>query len=183
MLRIKRTKGGLTHYATAVTPRGTVDGWSRDPAKAVAVTEGVARRVALYYKGRANTGEFAVEPVGVTAASAIDAVATKDAVGAAEFAALQAECKRLRAASAELREEADAADAARTDAVRRADEATRRALELEEALAEMSNRSATAAARVADLEAKVAELEQMLTAPTEQQPPAPSEQPKQGKKK
>src|SRR4051812_35159569 len=98
MLRIRRTKRSVkdgqpgpeaTHYAAAVEPRGAVERWSADPAQAVAVTEAVAKRVGEFYRGRPGVGTLAVEKVSATAAQLAQAVAADDAVGAAEFAALQ----------------------------------------------------------------------------------------------
>lgn len=98
MKRIRRDKAGATHYATAVTSRGTIEGWSRDPADAVVITEGMAQRIWNFYRHRPNVGDLRFEDIKVTDDLPMSqAVQTADAIGAAEFQALQAQCLQLQA--------------------------------------------------------------------------------------
>lgn len=182
LLRIKRVKAAgedgrrtvLVHYATAVTPQGTIGAWSRDPAQAAAITEGVARRVSEYHAGRANVGELTFEPLDASAPQLAAAVVANDAVGAAEFAKLQAECTRLAGDNAELArllEEASAYAQQVQEQKRQADEAAQAARDQCEQQAE----------RLATLAARVAELEQSPPLPAEgaQEPAAKSGKRKQ----
>src|SRR5262245_28087633 len=167
MLRIKRTKrasnpGGqpvgpeIAHYATAVTPRGTVEGWDADPARAVAVTEGIAKRVREFHRGRKNVGELTFEPTQVTAADLARAVAAEDAVGAEAFTKLQEECRRLLAENGELRKMADEAGAAAGAANQRARDAAAQLASLQADFTAQGDQVAMLTARVAELEALLA---------------------------
>lgn len=177
MLRIKRTKTrpatpmdphppAAVHYATAVSRNGTIDGWSTDPAKAVAVTPGVGRKVAEHHKGRPNVGVLEYEPIETAGAVVADAVADMDAVGAEEFARLQAECKRLRDKGMAAERRAEEAEAAAADAGRRVQEVEQQASKLADETAEKSEQIGRLTTRVADLERlhqdDMAEREELL---------------------
>jgi hypothetical protein len=183
MFRIKRVKTSgegkaavtAVHFATAVTPRGTIDGWDKSPDKAVAVTEGVAKRVQAFHLGRRNIGELHFEPVEVSGATLAQAVAADDAVGAAEFAAIQKRCRVIDAENAELKESLRIAkqslDAAVQDAKKAAaaaKEAGDRIAEREAEIVAAGERNASLAARVADLEKQLAEAHETAKAKKQQ---------------
>lgn len=199
MLRIKRTKQGpptvqakdgkrvdipgpvATHYATAVSPNGSIGGWSANPDQAVAVTEGVAKRVRDYYAGQPRVGELSLEPIKATGAMLAEAVAAEDGVGAAEFAALQEENKRLRAENQQLDKEMQEDAVDNIAAAQREKEATAKAKALEADLIAKSEDNARLAARVAELEALLASATEPAKPP---EPPAekPPEPEKPGRK-
>jgi len=189
MLRIKRTKGEgdmvLVHYATAVTAEGAIGGWSRDAADAVAITQGVAKRVAEFYRGKKNVGLLDCEMVDASAAQLAAAVTADDAVDAKEFTKLQKRCKQLEAAVGELENVADDARAAVRAADQREHVATRMVADMQADAGDQVIRNATLAARVADLEAELAKVTEAATQPPEEPAPTPPEpvQPKHHKRK
>ena len=167
MYCIRRTKRGpvtahdpepaaAVHYATAVAGHGPVEGWSAEPGKAVAVTEGVVRRVRAFYEGRPNTGELAFEPVDASVAQLAEAVAAEDAVGVAEFAALQTALAGAQAENAVLRRGLEENDQRLETALRGLREQTTRVRTLEEELVAAGERNAALAVRVTGLEAELA---------------------------
>lgn len=176
MLRLKRTKGNATHCATAVSPAGTVEGWSGDPAQAVAITEGVAKRVRERYAGKKNVGEFAFESVDASGMQLATAVTTGDEVGAAELVKLQAECKRLSAENAELRQANDQGQLDLAEARSHGERLSDKARPLEAELVASGERAA-------ELTARVAELEALLASATEPSKPVePAHETKHGRK-
>lgn len=182
MLRVKRTKQGpptvqakdgkrvevpgptAVHYATRVQPNGGIAGWSVDPQAAVAVTEGAARRIREFHAGKRHVGALDFEEVAVDGVQLAQAVAAEDAIGAAEFAKLQAECQRLQARVRELQDQAAASGQANDEAKSREkaaaaalQAATERASQLELEMVAQAEKLATAQARVLELEAAQAE--------------------------
>lgn len=182
MFRIKRTKQApptrqikdgkpadvpgpvAVHYAAAVDSSGVILAWAKDAASAVAVTQGVVNRVQDHHAGRKHVGDLAFEPVDATGTQLASAVAADDAVGAAEFARLQAECGRLVEDKAELGEQASKANleaisarAAVRESAAALQAATDRIGQLELDLLAQSERLAVAQARVLELEAAQSE--------------------------
>lgn len=162
MYRIKRTKAMAAgkgkpalvamHYAASITPQGIVDGWTKDVAGAVAVTPGMARRVHDRYAGKPNVGDWELEPFDALAVDLSTAVATDDAIGAAEFRTLQEECRRLlseNAAQQQLLDEAGKATAAAEKARAAAEQAL---AEQRDTIEQQADHLATLAARVVELE-------------------------------
>ena len=182
MFRVKRTKAGIVTYATAVAPSGTIASLSRDPAQAVAVTEGVVRRVREYYRGKLNVGDLTFEPVDANAAQLADAVAAEDAVGAAEFAKLQAEVKRLKDANAALEQRAGEESLVAASEKRRADEQSQRVKDLESQLIVKGEEVGTLKARLMDAEAELAaKPKQQTPTPAPVQPTQPTGKPNKNK--
>ena len=174
MLRIKRTKtepatranpnpATATHYAASVAPRGNIETWTRDPSQAVAITDGVAKRVQAFYAGRSNAGEIKFEKVDVTASQLASAVAADDAIGAAEFAALQKEIRRLSGRNVELEIQAEGSEKAAAAAVAREREMATKLSDLEAAFAEKSDEVATLKAKLADMESALDEATRPVT--------------------
>jgi hypothetical protein len=173
MLRIKRTKPGpptvqvkngqrmevpgavAVHYATAVSPRGAIEGLSSNPAHAVAVTQAVAKRVQAFYAGRANVGELEFEPIDATAPQLAEAVAAEDAVGAEEFAKLQAECRRLQAENAALEQRLEEAAQAVASGKKELADVTSQLTRLRDLEAKWSD-NGKLTARILELEAELA---------------------------
>lgn len=178
MLRIRRDKGGRTHYAAAVTPRGTVERWAAGAHEACPVTEDVARKVIGLAAGRPHAGDLSAERHDGTPADLARASVGETVSGSA-FAELQAECLRL---AAERNDALHAAGLAREAASRlEAREAEHAAFvaELEERLSAKDDRIAALAARVAELEAQAAPAEPQAG----QSPQANGHKPGKGKHK
>lgn len=168
MLRIKRTKAAgegrvAVHYAAAVSPRGTVDAWTPDPAAAALVTDAVARRVTDRLAAAKNTGHLTLERVAATGAQVAAAVAADERADAAAFAALQVECRDRALRLADARADND-------DLRRQLEAALARLAELEGAAAARGNDLAAARERIEALER---EREQRAA------PPAPARKGKQ----
>jgi len=157
MLRIRRQKGEQTHYATAVQPGGSVSGWDRNPARAVAITQAVASRVEAFYANNVNAGRLFFEVVDATELQLAQAVVAADGVGAEEFARLQEQYKRLGDEAAELRQRVVTAENAAVKAEQWAREAGQHAETIGDELVSKSDQVATLTARIADLEAQVAQ--------------------------
>lgn len=163
MFRIKRTKTTepskgviqtTTLYATAVASNGSIGGFDQNDSKAMLVTAGIADRVKAYYATRPHAGTLVFEPVNATAAQLATAATDVKDLAATDFAALQAEVKRLEAECDKLISERSQALAAKGKA-------------------ESSLADATAA--IAQRDERIAVLENDLTIATE---PKPADEPK-----
>lgn len=56
MLIVKRIKGVMTHYATAVTPSGRVDTWTTNASEAVPIPSALGKKVEAHYATRPDAG-------------------------------------------------------------------------------------------------------------------------------
>lgn len=64
MFRVKRSKGGATHYATGFAPSGAVIGLAKEVARALAVPGEAVERVKAFYANRPKAGAIEFEPTG-----------------------------------------------------------------------------------------------------------------------
>jgi len=179
VLRLKRTKDGAAHYATAVMPSGVVGGWSKDAGAAVALTEGVAKRVRDRYAGKKNVGEFVFEKVDATDMQLASAAVVEDEVGAAEFGKLQKRCKGLESQVADLEKVVDEARESVRQNERAAKDARNDLLEADDLAEHLRDEIKELAAKAANLEVELAKAMEAATQPATPppQPPEPSTPP------
>lgn len=173
MLRLKRTKAGATHYATAIAPGGVVAGWSKDAAAAVALTEGVAKRVRDRYAGKKLVGDFTFEKVDATDMQLASAAVVEDEVGAAEFGKLQKRCKQLEAANADLERVVDEARESVRQNERAAKDAKNDLLAANDLAEHLRDEIKALTAKAANLEVELAKAMEAATQPATPQPPEP----------